>query len=112
MLEELILDPVTKEQLTESFENINKAFIERAMGAEMSYHLGYGPGQKKPEEVSNHRNCRGLIFKFPNSNTENLRYHLSALHTEILIFPSLPIAMDRPDRVKGTSFFTLSSIVF
>ena len=56
MLEELIPGPVTKEQFTDIFENFKKAFIERAMGAELSHHLGYGPGQDKPEGVTNHRN--------------------------------------------------------
>jgi putative transposase len=56
MLEELIPGPVTKEQFTDIFENFKKAFIERAMGAEMSHHLGYGPGKDKPEGVTNHRN--------------------------------------------------------
>jgi len=56
MLETLIPGPVTKEQFTDIFENFKKAFIERAMGAEMSHHLGYGPGQDKPEGATNHRN--------------------------------------------------------
>ena len=30
--------------------------IERALGAELSHHLGYRPGADKPEESSNHRN--------------------------------------------------------
>ena len=33
-----------------------KALIERALGAELSHHLGYAPGTNKPEEASNHRN--------------------------------------------------------
>ena len=33
-----------------------KALIERALGAELSHHLGYPPGADKPAEVSNHRN--------------------------------------------------------
>ncbi len=56
MLEELIPGPVTKEQFTDIFENFKKAFIERAMGAEMSHHLGYEAGQAKPEGATNHRN--------------------------------------------------------
>ena len=56
MLEHLIPGPVTKEQFEDIFQNFKKAFIERAMGAEMSHHLGYGPGQVRPEGVSNHRN--------------------------------------------------------
>ena len=33
-----------------------KALIERALGAELSHHLGYPPGAEKPGERSNHRN--------------------------------------------------------
>ena len=29
---------------------------ERALGAELSHHLGYRPGATKPEDASNHRN--------------------------------------------------------
>jgi putative transposase len=56
MLQELIPGPVGKEQFTDIFENFKKAFIERAMGAETSHHLGYGAGQAKPEGATNHRN--------------------------------------------------------
>lgn len=35
-----------------------KALIERALGAEMSHHLGYSPEAAKPEEAGNHRNGR------------------------------------------------------
>ncbi len=33
-----------------------KALIERALGAELSHHLGYRPGAEKPEDSTNHRN--------------------------------------------------------
>ena len=33
-----------------------KALIERALGAELSHHLGYAPGAAKPERAQNHRN--------------------------------------------------------
>jgi len=33
-----------------------KALIERALGAELSHHLGYAPGAPKPEDAGNHRN--------------------------------------------------------
>jgi transposase-like protein len=56
MLEQLIPGPVSKEQFEDIFHNFKKAFIERALNAEMSHHLGYGPGQSKPEEATNHRN--------------------------------------------------------
>lgn len=56
MLEELIPGPVTKEQFEDIFQNFKKAFIERALNAEMSHHLGYDAGQAKPEGATNHRN--------------------------------------------------------
>jgi transposase-like protein len=33
-----------------------KALIERALGAELSHHLGYRPGATEPEGASSHRN--------------------------------------------------------
>ena len=47
---------MTKEQFEDIFQNFKKAFIERALNAEMSHHLGYEAGQAKPEGVTNHRN--------------------------------------------------------
>jgi putative transposase len=35
-----------------------QALIERALGAEMSHHLGYAAGTEKPETATNHRNGR------------------------------------------------------
>jgi putative transposase len=56
LLEQLIPGPVTPGQLEDVFQRFKKAFIERALGAEMSQHLGYAPGQAKPEGAANHRN--------------------------------------------------------
>ena len=56
LLEKLIPGPVTPGQLEDIFQQFKKAFIQQALGAEMSHHLGYAPGQAKPEGVVNHRN--------------------------------------------------------
>jgi putative transposase len=56
LLEKLIPGPVTPGQLEDIFQQFKKAFIQRALGAEMSHHLGYAPGQAKPEGAANHRN--------------------------------------------------------
>ncbi len=56
MLEELIPGPVTKEQFEDIFQNFKKAFIERALSAEMTHHLGFEAGQAKPEGITNGRN--------------------------------------------------------
>ena len=56
LLEQLIPGPVTPGQLEDIFQKFKKAFIQQALGAEMSHHLGYAPGQAKPEGAVNHRN--------------------------------------------------------
>jgi putative transposase len=56
MLEELIPGPVTKEQFEDIFQNFKKAFIERALSAEMTHHLGFEAGQAKPDGTTNGRN--------------------------------------------------------
>ena len=33
-----------------------KAILERALGGELTPHLGYGPGAPKPAETTTHRN--------------------------------------------------------
>jgi transposase-like protein len=38
------------------FKQFKKAVVERALGAELTQHLGYDKGQDKPEHQSNHRN--------------------------------------------------------
>lgn len=56
-LEQLIPGPVTPAELESIFQQFKKAVVERALGAEMSHHLGYSPGQAKPEGApANHRN--------------------------------------------------------
>ena len=56
LLEKLIPGPVTPGQLEDIFQQFKKAFIQQALGAELSHHLGYAPGQAKPEGATNHRN--------------------------------------------------------
>ena len=71
LLEELIPGPVTKEEFEDIFQNFKKAFIERALNAEMSHHLGYSAGQAKPEGATNHRN--GSSAKTVITDTGSLR---------------------------------------
>lgn len=59
-LEQLIPGPVTPAELESIFQQFKKAVLERALGAEMSHHLGYTPGESKPEGApANHRNGKG-----------------------------------------------------
>ena len=57
LLEQLIPGPVTPAELEGIFQQFKRSVLERALGAEMSHHLGYAPGQAKPEgAATNHRN--------------------------------------------------------
>jgi transposase-like protein len=56
LLDQLVSGPMTQGDLETMFRSLKKAVIERAMGAEMTEHLGYGPGQVKPDGQRNHRN--------------------------------------------------------
>src|SRR5258708_2965386 len=48
--------PLTSEELDAVVRRFKKAIIERALGGEMTHHLGYGRGGGKPEDSTNHRN--------------------------------------------------------
>ena len=56
LLDQLVTGPMTAGQVQGLFDQFKKALLERALGAEMSHHLGYAPGQAKPEGAVNHRN--------------------------------------------------------
>ena len=59
LLEQLIPGPVTPAELEGIFLQFKKSVLERALGAELSHHLGYALGQAKPEGApANHRNDR------------------------------------------------------
>jgi len=55
-LDALIGDTKTPEDLEALFRRMKKALAERILGAELTHHLGYGPGDAKPAEQANHRN--------------------------------------------------------
>jgi putative transposase len=48
--------PITPEELETTVRRFKKAIIERALGGELTHHLGYPPGGTKPDETTNHRN--------------------------------------------------------
>src|SRR5262245_3559628 len=48
--------PLTAEEIESATRRLKKALIERALGAELSHHLGYPPGASKPADTTNHRN--------------------------------------------------------
>ena len=48
--------PISVAELDAAVRRFKKAVIERALGGELSHHLGYAPGESKPDETTNHRN--------------------------------------------------------
>ena len=47
---------MTAEAIQDAALALKKALIERALGGELSHHLGYPPGGDKPADAGNHRN--------------------------------------------------------
>jgi len=56
LIDQFVSGPMSAEAVNAASMAFKKALIERALGAELSHHLGYAPGTAKPEEASNHRN--------------------------------------------------------
>jgi transposase-like protein len=56
LVDHFVKGPMTAEAVAMASAAFKKALIERALGAELSHHLGYPPGAEKPAEVSNQRN--------------------------------------------------------
>ena len=48
--------PITAEELDATVRRFKKAVIERALGGELTHHLGYPAGGAKPDDTTNHRN--------------------------------------------------------
>lgn len=48
--------PITAEELEATVRRFKKAVIERALGGELTHHLGYPAGGAKPDDTTNHRN--------------------------------------------------------
>ncbi|MCZ2099654.1 MAG: IS256 family transposase [Anaerolineae bacterium] len=56
LIDQFVTGPMSAEAVQDLSMAFKKALIERALGAELSHHLGYPPGAAKPEQASNHRN--------------------------------------------------------
>ena len=56
LLDQLVKGPMSAEAVQDASTAFKKALIERALGAEMSHHLGYPAGADKPADATNQRN--------------------------------------------------------
>src|SRR5215831_19011319 len=48
--------PISPEELDATVRRFKKALIERALGSELTHHLGYPPGGERRDDATNHRN--------------------------------------------------------
>lgn len=56
VLDELLGKNPTAEDVDTLYRDLKKAILERALGAELTHHLGYEKGEEKPEDQPNYRN--------------------------------------------------------
>jgi len=56
LIDHFVSGPMSAEAVNAASMAFKKALIERALGGELTHHLGYPPGTDKPEGASNHRN--------------------------------------------------------
>jgi putative transposase len=56
LMEALVPAPLTPAEANDLIHGFKKALFERALGAELTHHLGYGKDQARPAGQSNHRN--------------------------------------------------------
>ena len=50
LIDQFVTGPMSGEAVNAASVAFKKALIERALGAELSHHLGYPPGADKPED--------------------------------------------------------------
>ena len=80
--------PLSHEELEAAVRRFKKAIIERALGGELTHHLGYPPGGLKPDDRSNHRNGTGAKTVLTDDGPvaiEALRSALSAHATAVIM---------------------------
>ena len=52
LIDHFVSGPMSAEAVNAASTAFKRALIERALGAELSHHLGYAPGAAKPEEAA------------------------------------------------------------
>ncbi|MDT3672073.1 MAG: transposase, partial [Aromatoleum sp.] len=74
LIDQFVSGPMSADAVNAAAMAFKKALIERALGAELSHHLGYPPGADKPAESSNHPN--GATGKTVLTEDGPLRIHV------------------------------------
>ena len=70
----LVPGPITPAEANELIHGFKKAVFERALGAELTHHLGYAQDDPKPSGQSNHRN--GTSAKTVATDTGEVRVEI------------------------------------
>ena len=47
---------MSMEDINAATRRLKRALVERILGGELTHHLGYAPGETKPDDTTNHRN--------------------------------------------------------
>ncbi len=71
LIDHFVTGPMSAETIQDISFAFRKALIERALGGELTHHLGYPPGADRPDDASNHRN--GSTAKTVLTDTGPLR---------------------------------------
>jgi putative transposase len=56
VMESLVPGPISADEANQLINGFKKALFERALGAELTHHLGYGKDEPKPDGQTNQRN--------------------------------------------------------
>jgi putative transposase len=72
LIDQLVKGPMTPAEVQDLMLAFNKALIERATSAEMNLHLGYRPGQPRPDGQTNER-FPNMSAASPGSMSASLR---------------------------------------
>lgn len=56
LLEQLVPAPMNPQQFESLFRGLKNAIVERALGEELTHHMGYSKGDAPPPEQANCRN--------------------------------------------------------
>lgn len=56
LIDQFVNGPMSAQAVNAASMAFKKALIERALGAELTHHLGYAAGADKPLDAKNHRN--------------------------------------------------------
>ena len=95
LIDQFVTGPMSAQAVNAATMAFKKALIERALGAELSHHLGYRLGATKPEDTVNHRNGAGQqnhVAEVPRQQLRRCRPHQHRA----------PVVVDQPGHQRAS----------